>query len=476
MKREARSFVDQLDSPGWAAAEYGRATVGDRRLDRRLASLTNDLANQPGAPIPQACGTKTKINGAYNLVENDTLDPSSILAGHHRANLERFRREPVILAPADTTSFNFNRLTETEGLGPIGSGNQSEQLGLLLHSTQAFTPQGLPLGLIAERFWARPREKTDLRTREQKPFEEKESVRWRQSWQACQAVREQLPPGTLLVNIDDMEGDIYEVFAAALAQEAPRAELLIRSHHDRKVQDQESRLWDHLAQQPVAGTLQVRVPRHKKQPARIATLQIRFLQQVELPAPERKGQAPALKLSAVEAREIHPPAGAEPILWRLLTTLPVTNAEEAIQKVRWYAVRWSIEVFHKIVKTVCRAETHQMATTPRLERMLRLNLLVAWRIQVLTQVGRQSPDLPASDCFAENEWKALYSFIHPTHPVAAQVPSLGQMMQWIGRLGGFVRCKSNPYPGPITLARGLSRLEDLAAMWTIQETIHAKDD
>ena len=473
MIRESREFVEELDSPSWAVAEFEQATVGDKRLDSRLESMATDFANHPGAPIPQACDTAAKRKGAYNLIENDTLNPSWILRGHYRANIERMSREPVILAPADTTSFNFSQLPETKGTGPVGTKNQPHQLGLWLHSTQAFTPNGLPLGLIAADFWARPRESTDQRDRHQKAFEEKESVRWRESWQACQALRQRLPASTMLVNITDMEGDIYEVFAAVLAEKGPRAEVLIRSRHDRKLEDQPGRHWEHVAKGPLAGTLQVRVPRHEKIKPRLATLEIRFAK-VVVEAPERQAGQPALELWAVEARELHPPEGVEPILWRLLTTIPVTNAAEAIEKVRWYAGRWGIEVFHKIVKSVCRAEAHQMQTVERLQRRLHLDLLVAWRISILTKVGRQNPDLPASDYFEESEWKALHAYINRDQPIAKQPPGLGQMMEWIGQLGGFVKCKSNPYPGPITLARGLGRLEDFATMWTLSETIHEK--
>jgi hypothetical protein len=158
----------------------------------------------------------------------------------------------------------------------------------------------------------------------------------------------------------------------------------------------------------------------------------------------------------------------------LLSTLPVTTAAEAIEKVRWYSLRWGIEVFHKITKSVCGAEAHQFETRERLERMLMLDLLLAWRLFVLTLVGRENPDLLASDYFAESQWKALYSYINKTSTVPEQAPTLGQMTQWLGRLGGFVKCKATPHPGAITLTRGLERLEDLTTMWRIQNSDHAK--
>jgi hypothetical protein len=36
--------------------------------------------------------------------------------------------------------------------------------------------------------------------------------------------------------------------------------------------------------------------------------------------------------------------------------LPVRSRREAIEKLEWYAMRWKIEVFHKILKSGCKAE------------------------------------------------------------------------------------------------------------------------
>jgi hypothetical protein len=335
------------------------------------------------------------------------------------------------------------------------------------------TPVGLPLSLVAARFWSRP-QPTGKRDPHKIPFAQKESVCWRESWKACRGVLTQLPQSNLWVNISDTEGDIYEVFVAARDQPTPRVELLVRSCHDRKLAGWQPRLWEHLAQQPLAATLQVRVPRQGDHPARLATLQIRF-SEVVLEPPGNKRALRPLKVWAVEARESDPPVGTEAVLWRLVTTVPVTTAEAAMEKVGWYSMRWGIEVFHKIVKSVCRAEDSQLKTAQHLERALMIDLIVAWRIHVLLLVGRQSPDLPASDIFAESEWKALYSYIHRSRSVPTQAPDIGQMMHWIARLGGFLKTnRAHPQPGSITLSRGLTRLNDLSEMWSIQNTSHVR--
>jgi Transposase DNA-binding/Transposase Tn5 dimerisation domain len=468
-----KDFIDQLDRPGWATWEFELAPLMDRRLNRRAAIMARDFARHPGAPIPQACGTRSKTTAAYRFVENDFVRPQQMLIGHRQASLRRWAHEPVVLAPSDTTSLNYSSHPQTRGLGNIGSKKVPKAQGLFLHSTLTFTPAGLPLGLVAARFWARTKNSAHQPDRYHRPFRQKESARWWESWKACRGALVQLPRPNLWVNIADMEADIYEVFAAAQAQPDPRVELLVRSRHDRKLDAQEQRLWQSLASQPLADTMQVRVPRHGKSPARLASLQIRF-SEMWLRAPRRKAGQGSLHLWAVEAREVAAPQGVELILWRLLSSLALSSAQEACQKVRWYAVRWCIEVFHKILKSVCHAEDPQVESAQRLERLLMIDLIVAWRIHVLTLVGRQNPDVAASELFGESEWKALYSYIHRDRSVPAQAPGLGQMMQWIGELGGFVKCKATPYPGSITLARGLARLDDLAQMWAIQNTIHAK--
>jgi hypothetical protein len=39
------------------------------------------------------------------------------------------------------------------------------------------------------------------------------------------------------------------------------------------------------------------------------------------------------------------------IEWKLITDLPAASRADAIEKLKWYALRWKIEVFHKILKS-----------------------------------------------------------------------------------------------------------------------------
>jgi hypothetical protein len=61
-------------------------------------------------------------------------------------------------------------------------------------------------------------------------------------------------------------------------------------------------------------------------------------------------------LTVIHADERGAPKGREPIRWKLLTNLPVNDLSAAIEKLNWYAQRWKLETYHKILKSGCRAE------------------------------------------------------------------------------------------------------------------------
>jgi hypothetical protein len=467
LNENASPFLSPPTPPAdWAIAEFAHAQLGDDRRTARLLMIATAFAQQPTAPIPQACGPGPATQGAYRFFENDDIDPEAIRQAHHQATLQRVGRAPIVLALQDTSSLNYTTHPHTAGLGPIGTRRQNI-IGLLLHSTLAVTPSGQPLGLLHSAVRARdPQAVGAAQHRHAKPTAQKESQKWLDSLSACQQVAARCPH-TLLVNVADREGDLYDLFAQALApSQDPHVHLLVRSKHNRSLQGADHRLWETVGRGRVAGQLRVRVGRRGEQPARLATLSIRF-RQVTLQAPTRKAGQPPLTLWAIEAREPRAPRGASPIVWRLLTTLPVTNLEEACQRVAWYAQRWQIEVMHKVLKSGCQIEQRQLETAERLERVLAVDLVVAWRLLALCKAAREQPDAAVDAWLTQAEWQALWCHVHQ-RPVPPKLPpSLRQAVRWIAQLGGFLARKGDGQPGPITLWRGLHRLHDLTSMWQL---------
>jgi len=447
-------------------AEFAHAELGDDRRTERLLMIATAFAQQPTASIPQACGPGPATQGAYRFFENADLDPEAIREAHHQATLQRVSLAPIVLALQDTSSLNYSTHPHTEGLGPIGTRRQ-KIIGLLLHSTLAVTPSGQPLGLLHSAVRSRdPQAAGSAQQRHRKPTAHKESQKWLDSLSACQQVAAQCPQ-TLLVNVADREGDLYDLFAQALAPtEDPRVHLLVRSRHNRPLQGEDRRLWETVGRGRAAGQLKVRVGRRGQQPARLARLAIRFTQ-VTLQAPTRKAGQPPLTLWAIEAREVRAPKGVSPIVWRLVTTLPVTNVEEACQKVAWYAQRWQIEVMHKVLKSGCKIEQRQLETAERLERVLAVDQVVAWRLLALCKAAREQPGAAVNAWLSQPEWQALWCHVHQCPVPPKLPPSVRQTVRWIAQLGGFMARKGDGQPGPITLWRGLHRLHDLTTMWQL---------
>lgn len=460
-KRTTNQEKEQLPAiDQWAEEEFGHVSFKDERLAKRLKKIATDFARRPTSSIPQASGNWAASKAAYRLFDNPGLDAREILENHLLATVERIKAQKRVFAIQDTTALNYTTHPQTEGLGPITS-NAEVTKGLFAHTTLVVTEAGIPLGIIDEQITARdPKKYGDSKRRNSKPLEEKESNRWIKSFHTTAQVAAALPQ-TQIIAMADREADIYELLELA-AQRENQVDLLIRAQHNRGVMEpEEKRLWNFLHDRPMAATLGVEVAGGGGKKARVASLSIRFCP-VTLKAPSLKGERGSIGLWAVEALEENPPKGVKPLCWKLLSSQEVTTGQQAVEKVQWYKQRWLIEVFHKVLKSGCGIEERQLETAERLENCAAVDLVVAWRVFYLTALGRHLPNNPASGYFAEHEWKALYCFIHRTNVIPERPPGIGEAVRWIAQLGGFLGRKGDGDPGPITLWRGLLRLEDIA--------------
>jgi len=448
----------------WTEEEFGGAELGDKRLTDRLMRLGEAFFAKPTANIPQACATEASAKAAYRFFDNAQVSMDAILKPHFEATEQRARAHEVVLVAQDTSSLNYTSHPETTGLGPITTMDK-KSIGLLLHDTMAFTVEGTPLGLLDAQVWARNEEEAGKRhERHCKPIEEKESLKWLTSYRAVSAVQARCP-NTKLIVMADREADIHELFAEKQALRKG-AELLIRAEksRNRNVTDDDEqiqRLWPFMNAVESAGVLEVLVPPRQDRPARTASLELRFAA-VTLKPPKRKPDLPKVPLYAVYAKEIKAPADIqEPLEWMLLTTLPAIAFEEAKTIIAYYVKRWGIEVYHRVLKSGCRIEDRQLGAARRLENCLAIDMVVAWRIQHLTWLGRETPEMPCTVFFDETEWKALVGFINQTPSVPATPPTLREAIIMVATLGGFLNRKSDGHPGTETLWRGLQRLDDI---------------
>lgn len=446
----------------WAEEELGAVQLGDRRLSRRLVSILRDFYACPQGSVPQSFRSRAKTKAAYRFFDHPKVDLHTVLQAHYQATEQRLHSQPVVLAVQDTTTLNYTAHPLTEGLGPIGY-RRDRGLGLILHETLAFSVQGTPLGLLDVQCWARDEQQFGKKkTRHQRPIEDKESYKWLKSYQKLAQFQARCPESTL-VSVGDCEADIFELFELALRDpKAPR--LLVRAFHNRALSGAQGHLWERLLQQPVSGMQSVAIPRQGKQPARVAELSVRFAR-VRLRPPGGKPHLKPLRVWAILTKEEAAPVGVEPLEWMLLSSLPVADFEQAVEKIAWYTRRWGIEIYHRILKSGCKIEERQLGSADRIEACLAVDMVVAWRIFHLTKLGRETPDVPCTVYFEEAQWKALAAYVtrHPIPP--PQPPSLREATRMMASLGGFLGRKCDKEPGAKSLWIGLQRLDDLTAMW-----------
>jgi hypothetical protein len=136
----------------WIETEFGAAELGDARRTQRLLTLMGQVAARPGASLPEACGSRGQLKAAYRFLANEAIAPAELWASHIVATYERAAAVPVVLAVQDTTELDWGSESATAGLGPLGAPSHQ---GLLVHTTIAFTPERLPLGIVAQAVWAR---------------------------------------------------------------------------------------------------------------------------------------------------------------------------------------------------------------------------------------------------------------------------------------------------------------------------------
>jgi hypothetical protein len=395
----------------WCAYEMAGLDLGDQRRQQRAIKILEARWNQPQASFYGSFSSWSPAKAAYGLIEHPSqqIQLGRLLEPHTQATQARMAAEPVVLLPQDTTGLNYTGLRQTSGLGPLGD---EKGRGLWLHSLLAFRPDGVPLGVLDVRCWARPPQDSSGRGRNAKSIDEKESFRWIEAFQRAAAVARRMPQ-TQLVVITDREGDLYELHDAAQIGPA-NLHALVRAQHDRKLEGHK-KLWAFMESQPVGQTRALKLPRRRGQPARTAQVQVRWASvTIEAPAVGCKKSWPPLTLSAIWVHEPNSPVGAESIDWMLLTDLPITTAQEAWEKVQWYCRRWGIEEWHRALKSGCGVEQREFKTAQHLQRVLAFDLVVAWRILACVKLGRVLPQLPATVLYSPEELEVLQAALKKT--------------------------------------------------------------
>lgn len=447
----------------WAEDEFRDLDLGDERLNRRWCKLTSAIYSHPMNSIQKSCESWGDTKAAYRLFSNDKVDKEKILEVHRRRTIRRIRdSEEIILAIQDSSGISFNPDVRREDLGLMKSAEGKDDL--LLHTTLACTASGLPLGILDQQIIKRKKSKGKRGCFYQLPTNKKETYRWikaTESTFSCLLDRK-------VIFVGDREADMFELllFHADMGQN-----FLVRSSADRvvgeraKVRKGQSRenevLSEFLASQEVRGETEITFYDGKIKKERSAILKIKFAK-IIIPAPYGlypQANHPSIKVFAIEAKEEKPPKGCLAVHWKLLTSLDVSTLSQALEKIEWYKQRWTIEIFHKVLKSGYQIEKMRLTKLNRIEKFMTLISIVSWRLLWMTRVQKISPNLPCSAVFERAEWKTL--FMVTENKSYSSPPPLQNAIRQMAKLGGFLGRKSDGEPGVQSIWHGWLKLHEM---------------
>jgi hypothetical protein len=412
-----------------------------------------------------AGGARSGIVGFGRFLANARVTTDRLIEGWSAATAEASAGRHV-LAIQDTSEINFATTPDhRRGLGEIGKGVGR---GVLLHAMLGVDAEtGGVLGLVAGRVWTREGRVEVPHT--ERLLSDKESERWLSTAEAAKPV---LKPAALVTEVSDRESDIYAKWA--LVPE-PGFHILTRAMHDRRIQG-----GGKLSSAPLraAGEAVVELRARPGRAARTARLVAGFAR-VEVVRPDNtieEGLPKTVSLSLVQVSEIGPLPGAEPILWRLLTTHPVEDAAMAWRVIDWYRMRWTIEQFFRTLKQQgLQLEDSQLESA---ERLVKLTAIAARAACVIMQLvhardGRSAQD--AAIAFTPAEIDALQALLPTLEGKTAlqKNPHPPQSLAWaawiIAKLGGWDGYPKSKPPGPITFRHGFQHFRSIARGWALRD-------
>jgi len=451
----------------WVETETAGCDLGDARLNRRLGAMLEALGERPGKSLPTAFQDWSNTKAAYRFFSNGNVSEDKILEGHFAASALRIRAtDGPVLILQDTTEFSFKRSApEKVGFTKVSTGRKEKEgrhqkhaiCGLLMHASLAITPDGLPLGLTAAKFWSRARFKGTAALKRRinptrVPIEQKESMRWLDNLRRSTELAD--TPGRC-VHVGDRESDIYELYC--LAQDLGTG-FLVRSCVDRLAEDGTMTIAQIMAEVQSSGTHEIRF-RDAQGKEHRAVLSVRHATMTVRPPIGKQRKYRHQDLQIIHAEELDPPGGRSPVIWKLITNLPVETHADAVHKLEWYALRWKIETFFRTLKIGCRIEELRLATADRLANCIALCCVVAWRVSWLTMLSREVPKASPAAVFTDAERGLLERATPERKCMFAR--DLDFYVRAVARLGGYLDRTSDAPPGTTVIWRGLSRLADL---------------
>ena len=450
------SLFDRVRVAGAMAVEFEPADLGDTRLDDRLTEIAERLGRSPTESIPAASSNWAETKATYRFCDNETVDPRDVLTGHVETHADRVQDLDELLVVSDTTHLTFPRHPSKEGLGDIGNSSVDVE-GVKLHSSIGVDPEtGVMTGLLDQQVLIQ--DQADSETHETNGRDAPEELASEQEkWLRGDRAALEGVPSVRPIFVHDRGADAFS-FYRSMAEEEPDAGYVIRANQNRSIQTpsgDEDRLFDWSRELTELGRTTIQIQQGSGRPSREADLSI-TAGTCEVLAPKNDSSVNGSEpVNIVRVDEID--HDEDPIQWVLLTTEPVESFEDAMTAIEYYRARWKIEDWHRVLKSGCRIEDRQLETWERMEVLMSIYSVVAWKVLELRELGRGAHNLPPGQFLSEAERAVLEAKFDDLADSDGQDYAIA-----IAKVGGYLDRGSDPPPGWETIWKGLQEVRLLA--------------
>ena len=444
-------------------------SFGDKRIEKRAAEALQKLTVGRSSSLRQVTQNEAEQKSFYRLFNNESFSEHAIEQSIVK-RCGQLCNGRHVLCIQDTTEFNLSgqrgRVKAQSGLGKT---TKEDVLGFMLHSSlviDAFA--GSALGYSYIKAWERKEETPDrhVRNYQQLPIEAKESYKWIAAATQSKTLLQQARTITIIA---DRESDIYDLLAAVAQQQI---HLLIRSNANRQIETG-GKLLDYLNSLPVMHNynLLVKGDVRKNIEKRTAVMELKWGKVALMKTKQCKNkQLPgSTEMYVVEVTEQDKTKG---IYWRILTTHPVTNAEEAMQIIEWYKHRWYIEQIHRLLKTEgFRIERSQLEQGWAIRKLTLLAMMATLRILQMMLAYEDENEQPIDEVFDKEQQQCLQMMNMQLEGKTDKLKNSAKSntLKWatwiIARLGGWKGYDSQRKPGPIVLQKGLAKFYHMYEGW-----------
>jgi hypothetical protein len=441
----------------WAREEFGGAKLRHGRRVDRLVNMAAGVALRPAGTVTGVFTSSADREGAFRFLQSPHIPSEAVADASFDATARRCHGYPWVYVAVDGSSLSFSDRRRRRDVGHVGNLSKGGR-GLIVTNALAVSPDGSPIGLCGQQFWARKGRTTKIKRR----------------WHATDTEIARTVP--LLEQVRDRLGALrapivpwfqmdrgYDAWTIWRSVRDEQLRVTIRASYSRVVREtprgKKNYLFNLARRAPVLGSYNMQVSGRAGRPARTACMQVRAREvTIELKVSKKKREY--VRLNVVVAKEMR---SHKPLHWVLLTTEPVDSFEAAHAVVEGYATRWRVEEFHRAWKSgVCNVEDTQLRSRDGLIKWATILAAVAARASRLTYLAREKPESPAIDELSREEIDATIALRQPKGIKLGAKPTLSQVVLWIADLGGYTGKSSGGPPGPTVIARGLLLVETLA--------------